>query len=48
LTQFVVLLAENERDCWFQQDGATAQTGQTTTAFLQKFLGEALSDLNAC
>jgi hypothetical protein len=46
LTQFVVLPAENERDCWFQQDGNTARTGKAT-AFLQEFLGEALSDLNA-
>jgi hypothetical protein len=46
-TQFVVLLAENEWVCWFQQEGATAHTGQATTAFLQEFLGEILSDHNA-
>ena len=24
LTQLIALLEQNERDCWFQQDGATA------------------------
>jgi hypothetical protein len=30
LTQFIVLLEENERDCWFQQDKATAHNTETT------------------
>jgi hypothetical protein len=44
-TQFVILLAQIEQDCWFQRDGATAHTGEATTDFLHEFLCEALSDL---
>jgi len=32
LTQFIALLEENEHDCWFQQDRATARNTKTTTA----------------
>jgi hypothetical protein len=37
LTQFSALLEQNERDCWFQQDGATAYTADIKAAFLQDF-----------
>jgi hypothetical protein len=31
LTQFIVLLEENERDCWFQQNRTTAHNTKITT-----------------
>jgi hypothetical protein len=31
---------ENERDCWFQHDGATANIANATTVLLQEFFGE--------
>jgi hypothetical protein len=39
VTQFVSVLEKNERDCWFQQYGATANTAKATEAFLQNFFG---------
>jgi hypothetical protein len=39
LTQFISLLHEHERYCWFRRDRATARTANTT-AFLQKFFGQ--------
>lgn len=32
LTQFIAMLEGNERDCWFQQDMATAPNTKTTAA----------------
>jgi hypothetical protein len=40
LTQLISLLEENERHCWFQHNGATAHTANTTTALPQDFCGE--------
>ncbi|GFG30322.1 hypothetical protein Cfor_01564 [Coptotermes formosanus] len=37
LTQFIPLLEQNERDCWFRQDGTTAHIAHIKTAFLQDF-----------
>ncbi len=45
ITQFVPLLEPDERDCIFQQDGATTHTARLTTEFLREFFGEWL--LNA-
>jgi hypothetical protein len=39
LNQFIALLGQNERGCWCQQDGATTNTVETRTAFLQDFFG---------
>jgi hypothetical protein len=39
LTEFVILLDENERDCWFRRDWATAHT-EKTTAFMQELFGD--------
>lgn len=39
VTQFVSVLEKNERDCWFQQYGATANTAKATEAFLQNIFG---------
>jgi hypothetical protein len=36
VTQFIALQEENKRDCWWQQDGATAHTANRTS-FLQAF-----------
>ncbi|KDR23995.1 hypothetical protein L798_07934 [Zootermopsis nevadensis] len=38
--QFIALLEETERVCWFQQDGATAHTASSTLAMLAEFLGD--------
>ena len=35
LTQLIALLQQNELDCWFQQQEATAHTEDTAAAFLQ-------------
>ncbi len=40
--QFISLLEPDERDCIFQQDGATAHTTQETIAFLKDFFGDRL------
>jgi hypothetical protein len=37
LTQFISLLEENERDCWFQHAGVTAHTANTRITLLQEF-----------
>jgi hypothetical protein len=37
--QFIAVLEENERDCRFQKEGATAHTADTT-AFLQELCGD--------
>jgi hypothetical protein len=41
LTKLISLLEENEKDCWFQHDGATANTADTTT-LVQEFSGECM------
>jgi len=33
LTECFAVLEKNERDCWFQQGGATTHTAKKTTAF---------------
>ncbi len=40
--QFISLLEPDERDCIFQQDGATVHTAQETIAFLKDFFGDCL------
>ncbi len=42
ITDFIASLEPEERDCWFQQDGATAHTAESTIAFLKEFFGERL------
>jgi hypothetical protein len=37
--QFVAWLEVDERDCWFQQDGATCSTVDETINMLRDFLG---------
>lgn len=39
LMQFISLLEPEERDCWFQQDGAPAHTAISTTEMLEEFFG---------
>jgi hypothetical protein len=34
LTQFISLLEENDRNCWFQHDGAMTDTANTTIVLL--------------
>jgi hypothetical protein len=38
--QFIALLKVDERNCWFQQDSATAHTAASTTVILHEFFGE--------
>jgi hypothetical protein len=40
LIQFIALLQVDERNCWFQQDNATAHTAASTIDILHKFFGE--------
>ncbi|KAK7603429.1 hypothetical protein V9T40_003428 [Parthenolecanium corni] len=40
IRQFVSLLEEDERDCWFQQDGAAAHTSEDTLDFLAQFFDD--------
>lgn len=42
MMQFIALLEQDERDAWFQQDGATAHTAATSISFLTEFFGERL------
>jgi hypothetical protein len=35
--QFVALLNEDERHCWYQQDGATCHTSNETMTLLKQF-----------
>jgi hypothetical protein len=42
IQQFIALLQVDERDCWFQQDSATAHTAASTTVILHEFFGENL------
>lgn len=40
LKQFVYVLEKNERCCWFQQYGVTANTAKATEAFWQNLMGD--------
>lgn len=42
VTQFIASLELDERDCWFQQDGATVHTARESIIFIQDFFGERL------
>jgi hypothetical protein len=35
--QFILLLNEEERICWLQQDGATSHTANSTMEMLKQF-----------
>ena len=37
---FIALLQVDERNCWFQQDSATAHTAASTMEILHEFFGE--------
>jgi hypothetical protein len=40
IQQFIALLQVDERNCWFQQDRATAHTAASTMEIVHKFFGE--------
>ena len=40
IQQFIALLQVDERNCWFQQDSATAHTAASTIEILHEFFGE--------
>jgi hypothetical protein len=40
IQQFITLLQVDERDCWFQQDSATAHAAASTMEILHEFFGE--------
>jgi hypothetical protein len=40
IQQFIALLQVDERNCWFQQDSATAHTATSTMVILYEFFGE--------
>ncbi|XKL67438.1 hypothetical protein PGB90_002929 [Kerria lacca] len=42
MKQFIALLEKEERDCFFQQDGAPVHTSQETVTFLHEFFGDRL------
>lgn len=42
LTPLIALLAQNKRDCWFQQLGMTAHIVKTTAPFLQDFFSDCI------
>ena len=42
IQQFNALLQVHERNCWFQQDSATAHTAAPTMVILHEFFGENL------
>jgi hypothetical protein len=42
IQQFIALLKVDERNCWFQQDSATAHTAASTMEILHEFFGEKL------
>jgi hypothetical protein len=43
---FIFLLEVDEQDCWFQQDGATAHTANSTMQMLSEFFGGCIISLN--
>jgi hypothetical protein len=42
IQQFIALLKVDERNCWFQQDSATAHTAASTMEILHEFFSEKL------
>jgi hypothetical protein len=44
--QFVALLNEDERYCWYQQDGATCHTSNETMTLLKQFLDDRIISKN--
>ena len=40
IQQFIALLQVDERNCWFQQDSATAHTAVSAMVILHEFFGE--------
>ena len=42
IEQFITLLQVDERNCWFQQDRATAHTAAPTVVILHEFFGRNL------
>ena len=42
IQQFIALLQVDERNCWFQQESATAHTAASTMVILHEFFGENL------
>ena len=42
IQQFIALLQVDERNCWFQQESATAHTAASTMVILHGFFGENL------
>ena len=42
IQQFIALLQVDERNCWFQQDSATAHTAASTMVILYEFFSENL------
>ena len=47
-TECFAVLEKNERDCWFQQAGATAHTAKTTSAFLHYFFCDGFVGRRLC
>lgn len=46
IMQFIALLEPEERNCWFQQDNATAHTAHETMDFLATFFDDRLISRN--
>ena len=46
IKQLIALLDVNERECWFQQDGATAHTANEIMVMLQECFGDRLISKN--
>jgi hypothetical protein len=42
IQKFIALLKVDERNCWFQQDSATAHTAASAMEILHEFFGEKL------
>jgi hypothetical protein len=45
---FSSLLEADEQDCWFQQDGATSHTANSTMQMLREFFGGRIISRNLC
>jgi hypothetical protein len=43
---FISFLEVDEQDCWFQQDGAMAQTANSTVQMLSDFFGGSIISRN--
>jgi hypothetical protein len=46
ITNFISLLEADKQNCWFQQDGATAHTANSTLQMLGKFFGGCIISRN--